>query len=312
MPPSTPSYWKNRNPIALCLWPLSLFYGAIGGLKCAKPYKSSLPVLCVGGIVAGGSGKTPTAHALLRLIEERGLYQRPVILTRGYGGNLKGPTKVDLDIHTATDVGDEAILHARRAPTIVSKDRAAGAKLAEAMGADIIIMDDGLQNTDLHKDISFVVIDAAQGVGNGFLLPAGPLREKLSCALKKCAAVIVTNGHTDMNFGATPVIHAHYAVISDHDQSKSYYGFAGLGTPEKFERTLQKNGFKLTGFSPFPDHHAYSENDFKNLIVKAGQSRLITTEKDAARLPPGFLQNVDVVMIEAVLDRANALAGLIP
>lgn len=312
MPPKTPDFWSRRGLVSLMLLPFAKIYSLVGSLirSSGKSYKSSLPVICVGGVVVGGSGKTPAVHALIAYFEKNGPYQKPVILSRGYGGTLKGPTKVDLENHSAADVGDEAILHAMRAPTVISCDRAAGARLAEAMGADVIVLDDGLQNISLHKDISFLVVDATQGFGNGYQIPAGPLREKLDNALERCTAVIESNGHSGRFYKSLPVITSSYHILSEHDRFQTYYGFAGIGVPEKFKNTLEANGFRLAGFKAFSDHHPYSEDDMDDLFEAAEGAVLITTEKDAVRIPPTYRQAIEVVCIESVFDNPDILTRI--
>ena len=279
-----PFFWTHKGIFARLLLPFSCLYLAVHKLKTklAKPYKSTVPVLCIGGVVAGGSGKTPVVHAVLALIREHGLFENPVILTRGYGGALKGPTLVDLSVHTAKDVGDEAMLHAAHASTVVSADRAKGAILASMMDADLIVMDDGLQNSSLEKTMSFLVLDKAQGLGNGYVLPAGPLREPIQDAELKCALVIEKTN---------------IRVVSEHNKAKSYYGFAGLGRPAKFKRTLEENGFTLAGFTAFSDHHPYTERDIERLKTLAQGAKLITTEKDFVKIPIRFHGDIDVLRI---------------
>lgn len=300
MPLKAPSFWAHKGIAAQMLLPLSCLYLAVHRLKTklAKPYKSSVPVLCIGGVVAGGSGKTPVAHAVLALIREHALFENPVLLTRGYGGALKGPTLVDLSVHNAKDVGDEAMLHAAHAPTIISRNRVQGAILAAMMDADIIIMDDGLQNTTLEKDMSFLVLDR-HGLGNGYILPAGPLREPLQDAESRCALVI---DKTNIR------------VVSNHNKAKTYYGFAGLGRPAKFQRTLEENGFTLAGFTAYADHHPYTAGDIERLKGLAQGARLITTEKDFVKIPAQFHNNIDVLRIvhdlgdtTTLLDRLKTL-----
>lgn len=308
MPRNAPKFWQEDGVLAKLLAPLSCLY--VLGLRVkenlSKPYKSKLPVICIGGVVVGGSGKTPVLRAVLKTITEQGIYERPVILTRGYGGSLKGPTQVYLGIHTAKDVGDEAITHAAYAPVIVSANRAHGARLAEAMGADVILMDDGLQNTSLHKDISFLVVDSVQGMGNGRVLPAGPLREPYERARKKCAAVIETGGKNIADSLKTTL-----SITSNHNKDISYFGFAGLGNPEKFRQTLLQNGFKLAGFKAFPDHHAYTDSDIESLVYLAGRHRLITTEKDAVKISDTYKNQIDVLSIEISFDDPHKIMGLI-
>lgn len=311
MPLKTPDFWQRKGIVPTLLSPLSWVYGCGHKIKTAvtKSYKASIPVICVGGVVAGGSGKTPVVHAIIDLIHAHGLYSNPVILTRGYGGTLKGPTLVDVNHHLSEDVGDEALLHALRAPTIVSKDRADGARLAQAMEADVIILDDGLQNNSLVKDISFLVIDAKQGIGNGQLIPAGPLREPLDDALEKVRAVIYTGGHGG-SF-SKPVFTTTINIVSEHDKSQKYFGFAGLGRPEKFKETLVQNGFELSGFQNFADHHAYSVTDMDDLIDKAGTHILMTTEKDFVRIPDAYRGKVQALIISLSFDAADAFLPML-
>lgn len=311
MLPETPKFWQARGFCAYALLPFSWVYNAVHCLKyfLAKPYASSLPVICLGGVVAGGSGKTPIVHALLELARNDMQFINPIILTRGYGGEMKGPSLVDLSQHTFMDVGDEALLHAMRAPTIVSRNRAAGVRLAEAMGADLVIMDDGLQNNSISKTISFAVVDAAYKFGNGFTLPAGPLREPVYCALKKCDAVILSNGVTDVSHKT--VFETSLQILSDNDKTKSYFAFAGLGHPEKFRKTLVENGFNVTGFKTFPDHHPYMPEDMEELLDQSGSNILITTEKDLTRIPAAYRVHVDVLKIGYEFARPHLVCNLI-
>ncbi len=306
MPLKTPAFWQEKGWQAKLLLPLSWIYllGHKIRTKLAKPYTSRLPVLCIGGVVAGGSGKTPATHAVIAFIREHGIFNNPVILTRGYGGKLKGPTIVDPIVHSAADIGDESFIHSAHAPTIVSRNRAAGARLAEAMGADIIIMDDGLQNTSLTKTASILVLGS---IGNGYMLPAGPLREPLKDALSK-AAMIFETADTHMYFGQ-PSTKTVLQIISSHDLSKSYVGFAGLGNPEKFERTLIENGFHVRDFISFPDHHPYSESDLKKLTEVAGSATLITTEKDSVRLPASF--QAEVLQVSMAFEKPQEIINLL-
>lgn len=307
MPPKTPSFWRDRNAIAASLLPFSGLYLAGHKIKTAfaKPYRSALPVLCIGGVVVGGSGKTPALHAILKLFHDHKLFERPVILTRGYGGTLKGPTLVDPEYHKFEDAGDEALLHAYYAPTIICADRADGARLAEAMDADIILMDDGLQNGTLEKTMSILV---AGDMGNGFLLPAGPLREPLSDALKKCACVISTGGGINTD---KPIFKSKLQIISEHDKSIPYYAFAGLGNPKKFKKTLEENGFKLNGFESFADHNPYKSADMERLLQRARGAALITTEKDFVRIPESYRDKIHVLAVAMMIENEDGLLNLL-
>ena len=311
MLPETPKFWQARGAFSRMLLPFSWIYNAIHCLKTklARPYKSTLPVICVGGVVAGGSGKTPVVHALIKLAREEMSFENPVILTRGYGGVVHGPSLVDPQAHNYMDVGDEALLHAVHAPTIVSKDRAAGLRLAEAMGADLVIMDDGLQNSSIVKTISFAVIDAQYKFGNGYTLPAGPLREPVKCAMKKTDAVILTNGNTDI--GDKTSFKTALQVLSEHDMSRTYTAFAGLGHPEKFKTTLEQNGFKIGDFKSFPDHYPYKPEEIEQLIKNAGTNALITTQKDLTRIPGAFWDAVHVLIIGVSFENATSVCNLI-
>lgn len=312
MPLKTPKFWQSGNMLAFALLPASAVYYAAHKVKTltASTYDSRLPVLCVGGVVAGGSGKTPTVHALLKLVKENNIFERPVVVTRGYGGALQGPTLVDLEFHSAKDVGDEALLHATYGATIVSRDRVAGAKLAEAMDADVIILDDGLQNPSLKKDLCFLVIDGRNNVGNGLLLPAGPLREPLSDAAAKCAAVVETNGKSGLEYGR-PVLSSDIRITSDHDLSQKYHAFCGLGHPAKFFDMLDFFDFTIQGYTPYADHHPYTPQDMEDLLDTAKDARLLTTEKDYVRVPDSYKSKVDVVSIELEFDEPDKVVALI-
>lgn len=311
MLPETPDFWRRRGFAAYALLPFSWLYNAGYFLKqkLARPYRSSLPVLCVGGIVAGGSGKTPVVHALVKLAREKLGCINPVILTRGYGGAVEGPSLVDPHAHNYTDVGDEALIHATHAPTIVAKDRAAGLRLAEVMGADLVIMDDGLQNTSVVKTISFAVIDAVYQSGNGFTLPAGPLREPEDSALSRCDAVILTNGSSAA--AHKTVFETSLDVLSAHDREAEYVAFAGLGNPEKFRKTLLREGFKLAAFRAFPDHHPYAPEDIEGLLRLAGDKTLITTQKDLARIPAAFWDQIHVLKIAVAFKDKDGVCAMI-
>lgn len=311
MLPQTPKFWQSRNLLAYALLPFSWLYKLGHGLKTklAKPYKSRVPVICVGGVVAGGSGKTPVVHALVKLAREEMSFENPVILTRGYGGVVQGPSLVDPQIHNYMDVGDEALLHATQAPTIVAKDRAAGLKLAEIMGADLVIMDDGLQNSSVAKTISFAVVDAHYKFGNGYTLPAGPLREPVKWAMKKIDAIILANGDTAIDHKT--VFKTSLQVLSEHDRTRTYTAFAGLGNPEKFKKTLEQNGFKVGDFKAFPDHYPYAPEEIEQLIIQADSNALITTQKDLTRIPAVFWDAIHVLRIGLSFEAPATVCNLI-
>ena len=288
-------WWKQPGVLARLLWPFAKVYGAIAASRMDRAGKRiGIPVICVGNFTLGGTGKTPTALLIARLLATDG--ETPFFLTRGYGGQLAGPIRVDPETHSADDVGDEPLLLAREAPCIVARDRAAAAALAEASGASVIVMDDGLQNPALAKDLSIAVVDARRGFGDACVFPAGPLRAPL---LRQCAHVqaILMIGE---GIGASQA-----AELAGARQIKLLRGrlepsadaitaiagrrllaFAGIGDPEKFFSTLTASGNKPAVAESFPDHHPYSEEDAARLLSRCASDDLtpVTTEKDLARL----------------------------
>lgn len=306
----TPSFWYHpwdKLPQWVhALSPLGNLYGYAGSLRArfTKPYKAAIPVICIGNLVAGGSGKTPTALALMSLIKEQGLAQNPCFLTRGYGGRLEGPVFVSSQKYE--DVGDESLLLSRVAPVIVAKDRRKGAALAARSGHDLIVMDDGFQNPSLYKDISFVVVDGKTGFGNGYLIPFGPLRERVSDGLARARAIIKIGGETSLHT-ATPIINAHIEATCDLPKGTKVFGFCGLGQPEKFRQSLLEQGYEVMGFKIFADHHPYSDADIKNMHAEAFQHKahLITTEKDLCRM--AVTENIHVLKIKLIFDQPDEL-----
>jgi tetraacyldisaccharide 4'-kinase len=253
---------------------------------------AGIPVICVGNLTVGGAGKTPAAMAVVQLLQQAG--KRPFVLSRGYGGRLAGPVRVDPQSHNAADVGDEALLLARVAPTVVARDRVAGAQAARAAGADIIVMDDGFQNPSLKKDLSLLVIDGRGGIGNGFVFPAGPLRAPLAAQLARASALLVIGDGT----GADAVLKAESGLQVVHGRlepdalevaalrPRKVLAFAGIGDPDKFFRTLTEAGIDARVREAFADHHRYSSAEAADLIARAQRDglTLVTTEKDLARL----------------------------
>jgi tetraacyldisaccharide 4'-kinase len=314
MPFKTPSFWyKSVSWQALALTPLAALY-ALGhkiNVHLQKPYKSSVRVICVGNVVMGGSGKTPTVLALLEHIKKQDLAQNPIILTRGYGGSITQATRVDPFKHTYHDVGDEALLLAQHAQVIVSANRKDGAQKAELLGADLIVMDDGFQNNTLHKDINLLVVDGANPFGNGFIFPAGPLREPKQCALKRCDAVISINGQAIFDkecFTATIKPES-----SQLDKNKNYVAFAGLGRPKKFKTTLEELGVQISSWHPFADHHPYTSADLERLDAQAVKhdSTLITTSKDHVRLPDPYQHTTQALPITLFFNDDKAMMNFL-
>lgn len=310
MPLKTPKFWEKPSAISTLLTPLSYLY--LAGHKihqaCQSAYQSKLPVLCVGNIVAGGSGKTPAVLALTELLLKSGLTQNPTILTRGYGGSLKGPTMVSPNYHTYEEVGDEALLLVSKAMTCVSANRGYGAQMAELGGADLILMDDGLQNGGLHKTISLMVVDEAQGIGNGKLLPAGPLREPLKDALERVDGVILIGNNLPFETDL-PVFKASIKPRKTDLPEGPCIGFAGLGRPDKFKKTLEACGIDLQSFHSFPDHHPYALEDLTPLMEEAEKAgaKLLTTEKDYVRLPAALKDKIIPFPIEMIFEMPEKL-----
>ena len=284
-------WWAEPGAISALLSPLAAIYGSVAANRIARPgARVGIPVICVGNPTVGGAGKTPTAIAIARMLIAAG--ERPAFLTRGYGGRLAGPVEVEAG-HTAVQVGDEPLLLARVAPTIVAQDRVAGAQHAKARGASVIVMDDGFQNPSLGKDLSILVVDA-RGVGNGCVIPAGPLRAPLEPQLDRASALlIVGEGARAMEATAKarglPVFHA--SLEPDPAAAASLRGrkvlaFAGIGHPEKFFATLSAAGIDAPVRRGFGDHHRYSVAEARSLMRDADKEglELVTTEKDLARL----------------------------
>jgi tetraacyldisaccharide 4'-kinase len=285
-----PPSWKSH-----VLRPLAALYGAIAERRLRrKGLDAGIPVLCVGNYHLGGAGKTPTALALARLLRELG--ETPVVLSRGYGGSLRGPVMVDPARHNATDVGDEPLMMAGRVPVAVARDRRDGVALAKSQGATVILMDDGFQNPAVAKDVSLIVIDGARGVGNARIFPAGPLRAPLLPQIDRTDALIVVGAGSGADLLAAEVAVRKKPVLRAHlrpDQAslaqlagRRVLAFAGIGDPARFFRTLRANGVEVARERAFPDHHALSQAEIDGLRAESSRDglTLVTTEKDLARL----------------------------
>jgi tetraacyldisaccharide 4'-kinase len=288
-------WWRKAGLMSAALSPLSAIYGGVAASRMTGAgARASVPVICIGNFTLGGSGKTPTAIAIATWLAERG--RKPALLSRGYGGSIAGPVQVDPSRHTASEVGDEALLLARAAMTFVARDRVAGARAAAAAGADIIVMDDGLQNPSLQKDFTLVVIDGRRGVGNGKVFPAGPLRAPLSAQWPRTNAVLTIGDGADTSDVAPDATARGVPVFTgrlepDRSAVKSLQGrkvlaFAGIGDPDKFFATLDAAGIEAPHRRGFADHHRYSGEEAAELLMQAEQSGLdlLTTEKDLARI----------------------------
>jgi tetraacyldisaccharide 4'-kinase len=314
----TRRFWRKRSIFTEFLVPFSVlwFFWQRWRDMQSEPRKLSVPVICIGNITAGGAGKTPVALAVARMLAEKG--RKPAFISRGYGGRLKGPVKVDTAAHGAGEVGDEPLLLARVAPCYIARKRAQAAELAMAEGADVLVMDDGMQNHSLSKDLTLVVVDGAYGFGNRLLLPAGPLRDRADIGLKKAQAAVVI-GRTDakvleiINKAGLPVHWANLVPAILPDSQQPYVAFAGIGLPDKFFMTLKTIGTFVVKKVPFADHHPYSAKDVTKLrgLAEAHKAKLITTEKDAVRLPPEFRAEVEVLPVTLEFEEPEALRAVL-
>jgi tetraacyldisaccharide 4'-kinase len=291
--PSRPSWWSRaRSWQSVCLLPAAAAYRGLSGLRAAvsRPYRCGRPVICVGNAVAGGAGKTPCVLFLVKMLQEEG--KRAVVVAKGYGGRITRPEVVDPDVHTAEDVGDEALLLARHAPVYIGKSRRAALALAASSCPDVILMDDGMQNPGVHKDMLILVESPAYVPKNSRLIPSGPYREKREAALARADAVFFLHyRREDVPEQETETYHFYQAPnLSALDAELPYVAFAGVGTPQKFFDTLAYAGLRVEETHPFPDHHRYSRADLDGLLLAAAarRSALICTEKDWVRLPSEF------------------------
>ena len=315
----TPDFW-NEPPglVAGLLAPVGAAVDAAGRLRraIARPYRAAGPVVCVGNLVAGGSGKTPAVLSLAAILARRGIAAH--IVTRGYGGRLAGPVRVDPAVHDAAAIGDEALLAAARAPCWVARDRAAGVRAAIGAGAQAVLLDDGFQNPHIAKDLALVVIDAAYGFGNRRLIPAGPLRERIPLGLARADAIVLIDGDGGEPAGLGPIHRpilraALEPVDAERFVGKPVVAFAGIGRPEKFFASLRRIGACLAAERAFADHHVFRAGELAAMRRDARRTgaRLVTTAKDWVRLPPGERADIAVLEVELCWRDASALDALL-
>jgi tetraacyldisaccharide 4'-kinase len=326
----TPRWWYERgrrraSATRLLLLPASAVWTAVTADRIArvKPFDPGVPVICVGGLTLGGTGKTPLVREVLDRLAARGLAAHA--LSRGYGGRLKGPVRVDPASHVARDVGDEPLMLARDHPVWISADRVAGARAAVAAGAEVLVMDDGHQNPLLKKGLSLVVVDGETRdgewpFGDGDVFPAGPMREPLAAGLARADAVVVM-APNDLAapdpgllalFGATPVLVARLEPLGAPPPGPQL-GFAGVGKPWKVERALVAAGCDLVDFIPLADHAELAEATMKALAARAEAlgAGLIATEKDWVRLPAQWRDRVAAWPVRARFEDEAALDDLL-
>lgn len=322
-----PEFWNHLNgpgsaPVRRALLtPVSWVYQSGAALRAAtsRAYKASAPVICVGNVTLGGAGKTPVAIAILRHLRDKGVDAHA--LSRGYGGRLGGPVLVDPETHAYKDVGDEALLLARAAPTWVSKSKAAGARAATKAGAELIVLDDGFQNPTVHKDLNLVLIDAASGLGNGRVFPAGPLRESVRSAMSRAdAVVLVSAGPEPDRRGAwrshlpsdVPILDAEI-LPEGSGPAGPVLAFAGIARPEKFFDSLQRWGTEIKATMSFPDHHPFTNADVAKLrdAARRHNALLLTTEKDHMRLPGDMRKLVHAWPVAARFKDTSVLDDLL-
>lgn len=325
-----PEFWYRTpaGPLAAALAPVACGWRMVTERRWrqTRPWTPPVPVICIGNVVAGGAGKTPVALSVGERLAARGV--RFHFLSRGHGGNLAGPVRVDPDRHTAADVGDEPLLLAAAAPAWVSRDRPAGVRAAVAAGATAVVMDDGFQNPSVAKSLSLLVVDGRRGFGNGFIIPAGPLREPVVSALARADAVVLM-GPDEAGVSATvggqrPVLRAHLKPGPDASAlaGRRVLAFAGIGHPQRFFDTLHDLGARVVASRAFADHHRYGTSEVDALLrqARALDALPVTTVKDAVRIPEERRAQVTALPVivnwesESALDRVleTVLAPVLP
>ena len=316
-------WWREAGFAAALLAPFAAVYGTVAGRRMRRAGESvGIPVVCIGSPTLGGAGKTPTALTLGRLLAA----ERPFFLTRGYGGTLAGPVVVDPARHDARQVGDEPLLLARVAPTVVARDRVAGAQAARAAGAGVVIMDDGFHSASLVKHLALLATDAAHGIGNGRVFPAGPLRAPLATQIAQAHAVLVIGAGA----AAAPVMAAAHGLAVFHGRlapepgalselaGRRVLAFAGIGHPDKFFATLEAAAIAAVIRRSYADHHRYTQAEAASLLAEAERNDLIllTTAKDLARMTgdaavASLAQRARTLPVSLVLDDEKGFRGFV-
>jgi tetraacyldisaccharide 4'-kinase len=319
-----PGFWRPGDPTALArlLQPIGALYGAATVRRMTRPgRRAGAPVVCVGNFVAGGAGKTPAAIALARMLIDDG--KRVAFLSRGYGGAKRDePVRVDPNVHDARTVGDEPLLLARVAPCWAGADRARGAAMAIEAGAEVLLLDDGLQNPALAKDLALAVVDGVDRFGNGLCIPAGPLRAPVAAQAPHVQGFIVVGGDES----AAPAISAAApgkpilcaslepdALAAAPLIGREVVAFAGIARPEKFYATLRRIGAQLVATRDFADHHLFTQREMEALFEEAARrgALLATTEKDRVRLTRRQAQAVVALPVTLRFDEPAAVREML-
>jgi tetraacyldisaccharide 4'-kinase len=311
-----PRFWRREGALPMLLAPLSALYAAATARRVAEMgWRAPAPVICCGNAGAGGAGKTTLALDIAARLRARG--RAVAFLTRGHGGRVAGVHRVSPG-DAAGLVGDEALLLAQDAPCFVGADRAAAARAAIAAGASALVMDDGLQNPSLDKDLSFLVIDGGAGFGNGRVIPAGPLREPVRAAAARCRAAVLIGADAHAAARALPagmtVLRARLDSVGVEPLvGRRVLAFAGIGRPEKFFETLEAAGVVLAGRREFADHHRYSAREIERVLAAAARLGVeaVTTPKDAMRLSAAQRARVGVVGVRLVWEDPAAIEAML-
>ncbi|MDQ1080094.1 tetraacyldisaccharide 4'-kinase [Pseudoroseomonas cervicalis] len=315
-----PGFWSGGSGgvAPLLLSPIAAIYAAATARRVARPgWQAPVPVICCGNATAGGAGKTVVALDLGQRLSHRGVATH--FLTRGYGGRLKGPVMVDPAQHDSQAVGDESLLLAALRPTWVAADREAGGRAAVESGAQAIIMDDGLQNPGLAKDLSLLVVDGNYGFGNGRIIPSGPLREPVAAAAARCRAAVLIGedeaGAAAMLPPSLPVLRARQVPGPEAEllAGQPVFAFCGIANPQKFFNSLTRCGAVLAGRMAYADHYPFDAGDLRELLDQAEALRAIpvTTAKDYVRIPPAFRSRVTVLSVRLEWEDPTAIEALL-
>ena len=308
----SPPWWWEQRPVSFGWMALSKIYQAGSFLySCgvSSPKKARYPVISIGNTLMGGTGKTPVTRLLGRIFQGMGVH--PLVITRGYKGKIKGPVAVDLSVHSPFDVGEEAFLLAHHFPTWVSANRSEALSLLPSYAKGVILLDDGHQHTSLVKDASFLVFNQQQKWGNGYVFPAGPLRESMAASFSRAQGIFyIYEEEALIPDFPLPVFPLKASFSCDLSLATPVVGFAGIGYPQRFERTLRCLFSCVKAFVPFPDHIAYTHHHEQTLrdLATARGAHLVTTEKDWVKLSCAFKKRVSVVHQDLTCDTEIQLA----